>query len=394
MKLANRVVQLKPSATLAITAKAKALKAQGIDVIGFGAGEPDFDTPQNVKDAAIESIKKGFTKYTVVGGIPELKDAISNRIKADYNLEYSADEIIVSCGAKHSLYNLTQALFDSGDEVIIPSPYWVTYPDQITLTGARPVILETTQKQGFKIDPDDLKKSINKNTRALILNYPSNPTGSTYSKEELEDITNVALENDLIIISDEIYDKILYNGMQHTPVAALSEEVKRSTILVNGVSKSYSMTGWRIGYTAGNGEVISAMSKLQGQSTSNPSSISQAAAIEAFNGPQDELARRTEQFEKRKNFIVKRLNEIEGFNCFDPAGAFYVFPEISGFFGKKIKGKKIESSVDLTEFLLEHAKVAVVPGLAFGMDNHIRISYATSMENIEEGIQRIEDSVQ
>lgn len=394
MKLANRVVQLKPSATLAITAKAKALKAQGIDVIGFGAGEPDFDTPQNVKDAAIESIKKGFTKYTVVGGIPELKDAISNRIKADYNLEYSADEIIVSCGAKHSLYNLTQALFDSGDEVIIPSPYWVTYPDQITLTGARPVILETTQKQGFKIDPDDLKKSINKNTRALILNYPSNPTGSTYSKEELEDITNVALENDLIIISDEIYDKILYNGMQHTPVAALSEEVKRSTILVNGVSKSYSMTGWRIGYTAGNREVISAMSKLQGQSTSNPSSISQAAAIEAFNGPQDELARRTEQFEKRKNFIVKRLNEIEGFNCFDPAGAFYVFPEISGFFGKKIKGKKIESSVDLTEFLLEHAKVAVVPGLAFGMDNHIRISYATSMENIEEGMQRIEDSVQ
>lgn len=394
MKLANRVVQLKPSATLAITAKAKALKAQGIDVIGFGAGEPDFDTPQNVKDAAIESIKKGFTKYTVVGGIPELKDAISNRIKADYNLEYSADEIIVSCGAKHSLYNLTQALFDSGDEVIIPSPYWVTYPDQITLTGARPVILETTQKQGFKIDPDDLKKSINKNTRALILNYPSNPTGSTYSKEELEDITNVALENDLIIISDEIYDKILYNGMQHTPVAALSEEVKRSTILVNGVSKSYSMTGWRIGYTAGNREVISAMSKLQGQSTSNPSSISQAAAIEAFNGPQDELVRRTEQFEKRKNFIVKRLNEIEGFNCFDPAGAFYVFPEISGFFGKKIKGKKIESSVDLTEFLLEHAKVAVVPGLAFGMDNHIRISYATSMENIEEGMQRIEDSVQ
>lgn len=394
MKLANRVLQLKPSATLAVTAKAKDLKARGVDVIGFGAGEPDFDTPENVKDAAIESIRKGFTKYTVVGGIPELKEAIRNRIKKDYDLDYDQEEILVSCGAKHSLYNLTQALFENGDEVIIPSPYWVTYPDQITLTGARPFILETGQEQGFKIDPDDLKKVINNNTRAIILNYPSNPTGATYTREELSEITNIALENNLIIISDEIYDKILYNGMKHTPVAALSEEAKRSTILVNGVSKSYSMTGWRIGYTAGDRDVISAMSKLQGQSTSNPVSISQSAAIEALNGPQDELRTRAEQFEKRKNFIVGRLNGIDGFNCFDPSGAFYVFPEISGFFGKKANGKTIENSVDFTEFLLEHARVAVVPGLAFGMDNHIRISYATSMENIEEGMQRIEDSVQ
>lgn len=394
MKLANRVLQLKPSATLAVTAKAKALKAQGIDVIGFGAGEPDFDTLQNVKDAAIKSINNGFTKYTVVGGIPELKDAIINRIREDYGIEYRPEEIIVSCGAKHSLYNLTQALFENGDEVIIPSPYWVTYPDQITLTGAKPVIIETSQDNGFRITPEMFKNAITKNTRALILNYPSNPTGSTYTKDELEEITNIALENNLIIISDEIYDKILYNGMEHTPVASLSEEAKNSTILVNGVSKSYSMTGWRIGYTAGNSEVISAMSKLQGQSTSNPSSISQIAAVEAFSGPQGELEERARQFEKRKNYIVRKLNEIEGFSCLDPAGAFYVFPDISGFFGRETNGKTINNSVDFTEFLLEQARVAVVPGLAFGNDNHIRISYATSMDNIEAGIERIGNAVQ
>jgi len=393
MKLASRVVNLKPSATLTITAKAKALKARGVDVIGFGAGEPDFDTPQNIKNAAIESIKNGFTKYTVVGGIPELKEAVRYRLKEDHELNYDADEIIVSCGAKHSLYNLTQALFDTGDEVIIPSPYWVTYPDQITLTGATPVILETNQQQEFKIDTDDLKKTINKNTRALILNYPSNPSGSTYSKDELEEITEIALENDLIIISDEIYEKILYNGLKHTPVASLSEEAKKSTILVNGVSKSYSMTGWRIGYTAGNKEVISAMSKLQGQSTSNPTSISQVAAVEALSGPQEEILKRVDQFEKRKNFIVEKLNSIRGFSCFDPPGAFYVFPNISGFIGKHTNGSKITGSVDFTEYLLENAKVAVVPGLAFGMDDHIRISYATSMDNIEEGMKRIEDAV-
>lgn len=393
MKLANRVLNLKPSATLTITAKAKALKAQGIDVIGFGAGEPDFDTPDNVKEQGIKAIEDGFTKYTVVGGIDELKEAIIYRLMQDHNLVYKKDEIIVSCGAKHSLYNLTQAIFEKGDEVIIPAPYWVTYPDQISLTGARPVIINTYEENSFKIDTSELKKLINKNTKALILNYPSNPTGATYNESELKEITDIALDNGLIIISDEIYEKIIYKNVKHTPVAKLSDRAKESTILVNGVSKSYSMTGWRIGYAAGDKEVISAMAKLQGQSTSNPSSISQMAAIEALKGPQEEVYNRVKEFEKRKNFIVKRLNEIYGFSCFDPLGAFYVFPSIKSLIGKKYNGNKITDSLDFTEYLLDQAKVAVVPGIAFGMENFLRISYATSMENIKEGMERIEKAV-
>lgn len=393
MKLANRVQNLKPSATLAITAKAKALKAQGIDVIGFGAGEPDFDTPDNIKDEAIKAINDGFTKYTVVGGTDELKEAIISSLKRDHNLNYAKDEIIVSCGAKHTIYNITQALFESGDEVIIPAPYWVSYPDQIALTGATPVILNTEESNKFKIDPLDLEKTINSNTRSIILNYPSNPTGTTYSEEELRVIVDICLENELIIISDEIYEKILYVDNIHVPVAALSEEAKKSTILVNGVSKSYSMTGWRIGYAAGNKDVVSAMSKLQGQSTSNPTSISQMAAIEALNGPQEHVSERVQEFHRRKNYIVTRLNNTEGFSCFNPLGAFYVFPSISGLIGKEFNGNKINGSVDFTEFLLEEAKVAVVPGIAFGKENYLRISYATSMKNIEEGMDRIERAV-
>ncbi len=394
MKLASRVVNLKPSATLTITAKAKALRAQGVDVIGFGAGEPDFDTPDNVKNAAIEAIKEGFTKYTAVGGIDELKDAIAYRLREDHNLEYTKEEIIVSCGAKHSLYNITQALFEPGDEVLIPSPYWVTYPDQVALTGAKPIILETSQEKEFKITPSELIKAINDRTKALILNYPSNPTGATYDKKELEEIVDICLEHKLIIISDEIYEKIVYNGRKHTPIATLSERAKKSTVLVNGVSKSYSMTGWRIGYTAGDKNLIAAMSKLQGQCTSNPVSISQVAAAEALKGPQEEVMKRVVEFEQRKNFVVEKLNGIDGFNCFDPHGAFYVFPNIEAFIGRKAKGKEISGSIDFTEFLLEEAKVAVVPGLAFGMDKHIRISYATSMENLEEGLNRIEKAIE
>ena len=393
MKLANRVQNLKPSATLAITAKAKALKAEGIDVIGFGAGEPDFDTPDNVKDEAINAIKDGFTKYTAVGGTDELKDAIIASLKRDHNLSYERNEIIVSCGAKHTIYNITQALFDSGDEVIIPSPYWVSYPDQIMLTGATPVILETEESNKFKIDPDELKKAINSNTSAIILNYPSNPTGTTYSEDELRVIVDLCLENGMTIISDEIYEKILYGDAKHVPVAALSSEARKSTVLVNGVSKSFSMTGWRIGYAAGDKDLISAMSKLQGQSTSNPTSISQMATIEALNGPQDFITERAQEFQRRKNYIVTRLNTIEGFSCFDPMGAFYVFPSIEGFVGKEFNGKKIGGSIDFTEFLLEEAKVAVVPGIAFGKENYLRISYATSMKNIEEGMDRIESAV-
>lgn len=393
MKLSARAKRLQPSATLAITAKEKALKAQGVDVIGFGAGEPDFDSPGFVKEEAIRAINAGLTKYTAVGGIDELKTAIIHRIKEDYGLEYEKSEIIVSVGAKHTLYNLSQVLFEEGDEVIIPAPYWVSYPEQVILAEAKPVILNTREDAGFKMKPDMLKEHINSNTKALILNYPSNPTGATYNEEELRAIVDVAMEAGLIIISDEIYDKIIYGGIKHIPVAALGEDVKKSSILVNGVSKTYSMTGWRIGYAAGDREVISAMSKLQGQSTSNPVSISQWASVAAFDGPQDVIAERTREFEKRKDYIVEKLNSIPGMKCFNPQGAFYVFPNISGFFGTSYNGKEIKNSMNFTEFLLDEAKVAVVPGDSFGSDDHVRISYATSMENIVEGMDRIAEAV-
>ena len=393
MKLSQRAKKLQPSATLAITAKEKALKAQGVDVIGFGAGEPDFDSPENVKEEAIRAIRAGFTKYTAVGGIDELKEAIINRMKLDYGLEYQKPEIIVSNGAKHTLYNLTQAMFEEGDEVIVPAPYWVSYPEQITLAGADPVILNTREEEGFKIDPAELKKLITPRTRALVLNYPSNPTGATYNEVELRRIVDVAMEAGLTIISDEIYDKIIFDGIKHTPVATLGEDVKKATILVNGVSKTYAMTGWRIGYAAGDKDVINAMGKLQGQSTSNPTSISQWAALEAYRGPHDVIEDRTREFEKRKNYIVERLNAIPGMKCFSPQGAFYAFPNVSGFYGKRYNGKDINSSMTFTEFLLDEAKVAVVPGDSFGSDDHVRISFATSMENIVKGMDRIEEAV-
>jgi len=394
MKLASRAERLKPSATLLITAKAKALRAEGVDVIGFGAGEPDFDTPQNIKAMAISAINDGFTKYTAVGGINELKEAIIGSLREDYGLEYEKSEIIVSCGAKHTLYNLTQVMIEEGDEVIIPAPYWVSYPAQVSLAGGKPVIIETSEESGFKIDTDELREKINPKTKALVLNYPSNPTGATYNEDELKLIAEIAIDSGLIIISDEIYHKILYDGMTHTPIATLSDDVKKSTILVNGVSKTYSMTGWRIGYLAGDKEVTSAMSKLQGQSTSNPVSISQMAAVEAFSGSQDEVSKMVKEFEERKNYITKRLNEIPNLKCFNPQGAFYVFPNISKFFGKTYNGKGIESSVDFTEYLLEEAKVAVVPGVEFGSDDHVRISYAVSMEDIKKGIDRIEEAIE
>lgn len=393
MKLSQRAQRLRPSATLAITAKAKELRAQGIDIIGFGAGEPDFDTPENIKQKAIESINEGFTKYTVVGGIEELKNAISHRLRDDYGLEYANNELIVSCGAKHTLYNIAQVLFEEGDEVIIPAPYWVSYPEQISLAGATPVIVETTQENGFKLTPEDLKAAVTSKTKALILNYPSNPTGSTYDKSELMKIAEVTSGSGLVVISDEIYDKTIYGDTVHTPFATLGDEIKKSSILVNGVSKTYSMTGWRIGYAAGPTDVVSAMAKLQGQCTSNPASISQKAAIEALNGDQGVVTTMVSEFEKRKNYIVEKLNSIEGISCFEPQGAFYVFPEVSALFGKSAGGKPISNSLEFTRFLLEEAKVAVVPGIAFGAEGHVRISYATSMEDIVEGVKRIEESV-
>lgn len=393
MKLSKLAQKLKPSATVTITAKAKALKAQGIDVIGFGAGEPDFDTPNNIKKSAISAINSGFTKYTAPGGIDKIKEAIIERIKKDYDIEYEKPEIIVSCGAKHILYNLTQVLIDDGDEVIIPAPYWVTYPEQVTIAGGAPVIINTNEKSGFKISPKDLEEKINERTKAIILNYPSNPTGSTYTKNELESIVNIALDSDLIIITDEIYDKIIYGNTKHTPIPSLSKKAKENSILVNGVSKAYSMTGWRIGYAAGNRDVIKAMNNLQGQCTSNPVTISQYAAIEAFKGSQDEVEKMRKEFEIRKDYIVNELNKIDGINCFEPQGAFYVFPNVSNFYGKKHEDKTITGSLDFTEFLLEVAKVAVVPGIEFGADSYIRISFAVSDKEIKEGISRISSSL-
>lgn len=392
MEISERAKNLKQSATLAITAHVKKLRAEGVDVIGFGAGEPDFDTPANIKEAGIESIKNGFNKYTPVGGIPELKDSIRERIKNDYGIEYSQQEVMVSCGAKHTLYNIAQAVLNPGDEVIVPSPYWVSYPAQISLAGAVPVIAETNLRDGFKLRPEMLKEKISPATRALILNYPSNPTGATYDGKELAEMAEIAMEAGIFIISDEIYDKILYGGLRHTPVASLGKEVRENSIMVNGVSKTYSMTGWRIGYAAGGKEIIAAMSRIQGQCTSNPPSMAQMAAVEALSGSQEVVSRRTDEFERRKNFIVSRIEEI-GLRCFNPQGAFYVFPSMENFIGAKFGDRVMDGSLAFTDFLLGQAKVAVVPGIEFGMENHIRISYATSMENIEEGMNRVEKAL-
>jgi aspartate aminotransferase len=394
MELSKLARELKPSATLAITAKAKEMKSQGIDVIGFGAGEPDFDTPENIKEFAKRSIDNGFTKYTAASGIDELKNAIISRIKEDYNVEYEKKEIFVGSGAKHVLYNLFQVLLDLNDEVIIPAPYWVSYPEQVRIAGGKPVILTTDQSNGFKVKPSEIQNVITDKTKILVLNYPSNPTGVTFTKEELVEIANLAEKNDLIVISDEIYDKTLYSETKHTSFVQINDSIKNRTILVNGVSKTYSMTGWRIGYAAGNKKVLAAMNNLAGQSTSNPTSIAQKASVEAFSGPQDKVNEMVVEFKKRRDFICKELNNINGISCLIPDGAFYVFPDISYYFGKEYKNGKIENSVDFADFLLNEAKVAVVPGIEFGSDKNIRISYATSMHDIKEGIKRIKEKLE
>lgn len=391
--LSNRAKGLKPSPTLAINAKAKAMQAQGIRVVSFGAGEPDFDTPENIKRAAIKSIEQGFTKYTAVGGIDELKDAVIQKFQRDNQLTYKRSQILISCGGKHSFYNLAQALFDRGDEVIIPAPYWVSYPPMVALAEATPVIIETKEENGFKVTTEDLKKAITPRTKALVLNSPCNPTGSSYTKKELEKIAEIALSRGFYVISDEIYEKIVYDGFEFRSIASLGEEIKGRTIIVHGVAKTYAMTGWRIGYTAGSEEIISAMSNIQSQSTSNPTSISQKASVEALIGPQDEVKKMVSAFAQRRNYIVDRLNEIPGISCFKPIGAFYVFPNFSEYYGKSYQGKKISNSTDLADYFLDVAKVAVVPGVEFGADPFERLSYATSMEDIREGVDRIEESL-
>ena len=391
--ISDRAKRIKPSPTLAIDARAKAMKAGGIDVVNFGVGEPDFDTPEHVKEAAIKAIRDGFTKYTPVGGIDELKAAIVDKFKKDNSLEYEKDEVVVSCGAKHSLYNIAQALLCPGDEVIIPSPYWVSYPDQALLNDAVPVVVKTYETDSFMMKPGAFESKITQKTRALVLNSPSNPTGLTYDKKNLEAIAEIALKHNVYIISDEIYEKLLYDDVEHVSIASLSKEVREKTIVVNGLSKSHAMTGWRMGYAAGPKDIIKAMTNIQSQSTSNPTSIAQKAAVAALTGPQDFTEMMRLEFDKRRKFIVQELNSISGISCLMPTGAFYAFPKVSALYGRHAGEKKINSSLDLAMYFLEDAKVALVHGEAFGDDEYIRLSYATSMENIKKGIDRIREAV-
>jgi aspartate aminotransferase len=394
MILSKRISQINPSATLAITAKVKAMRAQGLDVVGFGAGEPDFDTPQNIKQEAKRAIEEGFTKYTPASGIRELKESICQKFKNDNNLEYSPDEILISCGAKHSIFNAILALCDEGDEVIIPSPYWLSYPEMIRIAGSKQVILETTQKNNFKITPQQLSRAINPQTKLLIINSPSNPTGMVYTQKELEAIAKVITDTNIFCLSDEIYEKIIYDNLRAVSIACLGEKIKRQTIVVNGVSKSYSMTGWRIGYAAAGKKIIQAMGNLQSHSTSNPTSISQKAAIAALSGPQEEVKMMVEEFRRRRDYMVERINKINGISCLKPQGAFYIFVDISEILKKaNYKGRAIEGSLSLAEIILSEAKVALVPGKVFGADNYLRMSYATSMRNITEGLNRLEEFI-
>lgn len=388
--ISERAGRVKPSATLAMNAKAKEMKAKGVDVISFSVGEPDFDTPEHIKEAAIRALKDGKTKYTPAEGIPELKEAIIEKFERDNNIKYTMDEVIVSCGAKHSLYNIAQAILSPGDEVIIPAPYWVSYPAQVLLNDATPVIVETKEEDNFMITPVQLEEAITEKTKALILNYPSNPTGLTYTEEVLRGIAEIAIKHNIYIISDEVYEKLLYDNNEHISVASLSEEIKARTIVVNGVSKSHSMTGWRIGYAAGPKDVISAMKRIQSHSTSNPTSIAQWAAVEALKGPQDFLQVMLEEFDRRRRFLVEDLNSIEGISCLIPQGAFYAFPNVSTVIGKK----HINSSMDIAMYLLEEAMAALVPGSAFGSEGYIRMSYATSMENLQKGLERIKNALE
>lgn len=392
MDLANRVKGIKPSPTLAITAKAKQMKADGLDVVGFGAGEPDFDTPDNIKEVAIKALRDGMTKYTPVPGTNEAKDAIIRKLKRDQGLEYGRGNIIISCGAKHTLYNVAQALFQEGDEVIIPAPYWVSYPDQVILASAEPVIVQTTEENGFRVTVDDLEKATTDRTRALVINSPSNPTGAGYTRKQLEKIADFVINRDLIVISDDIYEMLIYDDFEFTSIAQLPGMQER-TILVNGLSKAYSMTGWRIGYSAASEALTSAMTKIQSQSTSNPVSFIMPAVVEALDGPQDFITMMLEQFDKRRLYIVDRLNSMHGVSCFTPIGAFYVFPNFSGLYERSFSGKKIENSNGFADYLLDEAKVAIVPGIAFGADEFARLSYASSMENIIEGLDRIEAAI-
>ena len=394
--LSQRALHAAPSPTLAITAKAAALKSEGKDVLSFGAGEPDFDTPQNIKDAAVAALNAGQTKYTPSSGTPALKDAIIAKLQRDNSITYGRTEIIVSCGAKHSIYNVMQAMLDPGDEVVIPSPYWVSYPEQVKLAGGVPVIVPGDVRT-FLASAADIEKSLTAKTKLVILNSPSNPTGAVYAPQALRDISELCVGRGVYLLSDEIYEKILYRGNEFVSPASFSPEAKRLTLTINGFSKAYSMTGWRLGYAAADKDIVAAMSKIQDQSTSNPTSFAQSAAVEALNGPQDAVETMRRAFEERRDYIVSALNDIPGVHCVQPGGAFYVFPNVSALYGKNWTPpgddpRTLGGSDDFAEYLLTSAGVAVVPGSGFGADANIRLSYATSLENIQRGVARIAEA--
>jgi len=389
MKLAARVSRIAPSPTLAMTATAKVMAAQVLDVVDFSSGEPDFDTPEPVKAAAEAAIRAGFTKYTPSSGIDELRQAIIEKLYTEQGLRYEKSQILVSCGAKHSLYNLAEAFLEAGDEIIIPAPYWVSYSDQALLNDATPLFLSTSETNGYAINPDDLQRLVTPRTKAIIVNSPCNPTGATYDRKTLEAIATIAVRHKILIISDEIYEKVLYDGATHISIATLSPEVAAQTVVINGVSKAYAMTGWRIGYAAGPKDLLTAMANIQSQSTSNPCSISQKAAVAALKlgGPFTE--KMVVEFDRRRKFMVDRLNSIPGVTCRMPSGAFYAFPNISGVLGRQGPTGPITSPQELANHLLKEAQVAVVPGEPFGSRHHIRLSYATSMEAIQRGLDRL-----
>ena len=386
MQLSRRVTSIQPSPTLALNAKADALRAQGMDIINFGAGQPDYPTPDNICQAAIKAINDGFTRYTPVPGTPELKQAIIAKFKRDNGLDYTMDQVMVNVGGKHSSYLIMQALVDEGDEVIVPAPYWVSYPPMVILAGGKPVIVPTRLEDGFKLKLADVQAAATDKTKAIFLNSPSNPTGSVYSAEELKPIADFCAAQGIIMISDEMYEPILFDGRSFTSTAALSPAAYEHTMTLNGVSKAYAMTGWRIGYMGGPAELVKACSKIQSQSTSNPTSIAQKAAEEALNGPQEIVAEMNQSFERRRNLIMDLIAELPEVTCYRPEGSFYAFPSFAAYYGRKAGDKVISGSQDLADYLLEDASVAAVPGIAFGEDACIRFSFAISDQQIEQGM--------
>ncbi len=390
IRLANRIAAVKPSPTIAAENKARELRAQGIDVISLTVGEPDFDTPKAVKQAGIKAIEEGFTKYMPTAGTPDLRKAVAAKLSRENGVEYGPEQVIVSVGAKHTIYNVLMALVDPGDEVVIPAPYWVSYPDMVLLAGGKPVIVETTEATGFKMTAEQLRRAITPRTKLLILNTPSNPTGAAYTRADLEALAKVVVEKDILVCSDEIYEKLVYDGFVQTAFASLSPEVYARTITVNGLSKAYAMTGWRLGYGAGPVEVVKAMEVIQSQSTSNPSSITIKAATFALTNPSDELPMMLAEFDRRRRFLVDALGSLPGVTCTTPQGAFYAFPDVSGLLGRKTRdGRTIATSYDLADYLLDTARVGTVAGAAFGAEGYLRLSYATAMPKIEQAVAKM-----